>query len=156
MIRNIKSVVNANCLSNKIIVEPHAWGEDTALLVGYTTENYFDTILLAEPLWRDTYPYHRALLQSIDGCMGSSSTTAERNPIALISFAHRPTAGHTPENDLEVLQLAASEFSLSYVYLGSSCRYTDPESEGLGEHTIVHLYCLHRGESPPTILETVR
>jgi predicted nicotinamide N-methyase len=77
--------------------------------------DYFDTIILAELLWKDTYTQHRSLLQSVVRCLRPFTGKA------LVCFAHRPVVGiHTPSNDLEFFEMARSnEFELDVHLIGS-------------------------------------
>lgn len=92
-----------------------------------------EVILLADVLWRDTYPFQRALLESI------SLLLSRDNGIVLIGIAHRPCDGHSPSNDLEFLTMANEEFGLLHQKILSTCKYDDAMENDSIE---VHLYKL--------------
>lgn len=78
----------------------------------------FDLVLLAELLWKDTYPLHAALLDTVVRLMHKKNSvvatddSARGGTIVLCSFAHRPTDAHKSSHDLEFLQLAESKYGL--------------------------------------------
>ena len=131
-----------------IRVMEHIWGDtpDSLLVCTGPERPGFDLILLAEPLWKDTYPQHRQLLHSVRACLKkqskpqlSSSHPQCRQrcgPCALVAFAHRPTSvtstangarkeehpesAHTAAHDLEFFSMAREEFGLSVELLLST------------------------------------
>jgi predicted nicotinamide N-methyase len=97
----------------------------------------FDIIICAELLWRDTRIHQKALLDTIYALLSADGGKA------LISFAHRPTDGHSEGDDLEFFAAAeASPYSFRVNYVISTDKYRD-----VGEDTaaMVHLYTLTRG-----------
>ena len=67
----------------------HKWGEDCSALLAAggartAAAGGFDTLLLAELLWKDTRPLHRALLRSVVALLAPAG-------VALVALVHRPT-----------------------------------------------------------------
>jgi EEF1A N-terminal glycine/lysine methyltransferase len=131
VIENIDSVIRTNGLQHCAIAMPHIWGRDIGALLSPiskvdTTEGAahggktkYQLVILAELLWKDTYPLHRDLLltvsQALDPTIG----------VALVSFAHRPTESHPTSRDLEFFMLAERDFGLQAVHICSSQKYCD-------------------------------
>ena len=114
----------------------------------------FDTILLAELLWKDTYSQHHALLSTVVQCI--QPTTGR----ALVCFAHRPVKGeaesdtdnhvlvggdaskrreeHSAAHDLEFFMMAQKEFGMTVLLLGQK-ELPDPSS-GVSDLVMVYLY----------------
>ena len=74
----------------------------------------FDLVILAEVLWKDTYPLHSKLLQTL-------VYLSKSNPriTILLSFAHRPTIGHDAANDMEFLYRSKSEYNFNFELISS-------------------------------------
>eukprot|EP01041_Mallomonas_annulata_P008956 gene8956-18532_t len=84
----------------------HIWGNNVDLIRStFRQDGRFDVILLAELLWKDTYPLHRALLASTTSLLAPDG-------LAIVSMVHRPTVGHSEENDKEFFHVAETEFKL--------------------------------------------
>lgn len=118
ILENIQELLRNNNLWNpgQVCVAGLKWGQNVDLQGVVTADgvcetrpinSYFDLIILAELLWRDTYPLHGALLDTVTRLMGPGCNTT-----VLCSFAHRPTEQHTPVHDLEFLRLAESKHDL--------------------------------------------
>ena len=138
VIENIGDVITANGLHNATAIG-HIWGkENTKLLLDLggmdssgEAEGY-DVLFLAELLWKDTYSCHRRLLESLCSCLNKATG------VALMTFAHRPTPDsleHTPENDLEFFEVAASEYGLTCTLLDTCGKYND-----VGENIPIDVY----------------
>lgn len=123
LLDHVKTVALTNRCSN-FFVEPHRWGDVVDNLVGHVECNGgFDVIILAECLWKDTYRQHDNLWNSVTKCchpVGSTSTT-----IVLISFAHRPCDGHTPDHDLEFIKKGKNMFGFDCKLIKSVDKYHD-------------------------------
>jgi predicted nicotinamide N-methyase len=100
----------------------------------------FDLILLAEPLWKDTYSQHDNLLRSVASSLSSTGK-------AVLAFAHRPTESHTKEHDLEFLTIAASKYRLNHTHVGVFNKYKDVYEDVQEKESVVgvdvHLYILY-------------
>jgi nicotinamide N-methyltransferase len=160
VLTNIQILCQENGIGAKLLAEndgPNATSDDSAfdiaglewgnctqinrILARKAESSGFDVVLCAELLWKDTYPYHKPLLDSI------ASLLAPVTGRAYVSFAHRPTIStteesqHTPANDMELFALAAAEpYNMRVTYLFSSIMYRDVGEESPAE---VHFYCLH-------------
>jgi len=88
-------------------------------------------VLLAELLWKDTYPLHDSLLRSLVSLLHPQGQ-------AMLAMVHRPTPVHTPQHDMEFLSRAQAH-GLEYTHLGVVSRYQDLWDEKFAE---VHLYSL--------------
>ncbi len=129
VIENIVDLTALNNVQENTTVIPHKWGDSVSNIwesitentIALTTEstNSFQLILIAEPLWKDTYPLHNSLLHSISVLLSKS------DGIALISFAHRPTEGHVAANDLEFFTLGREKYGLKHTYVGACNKYAD-------------------------------
>lgn len=155
VVENIQRLIAANALTNAAAVG-HVWGEDMAPVgdaaaahSGDASRRAFDVVLMAELLWKDTYPRHRALLTSVAAALAAGGA-------AYASFAHRPTepaadvadaappppprlpadmpspstlphnaCAHTAANDLEFFALAEAEFGFDCRTVHTCDRYTD-------------------------------
>lgn len=119
------------------VVQGHAWGTDCSTLLRHLppSSDGFDIIILAECLWKDTYPLHRKLLQSATNCLSK-----RQNASVLVSFAHRPCDSHQPQHDLEFFQLAEKEFSMNVQLVKTVKKYADAMDNS--ELVEVFLYCL--------------
>lgn len=136
VIENISQVIHMNKISNTVVI-PYRWGDSVAPLLECTeSKQQFDLILLAELLWKDTYPLHDLLLQSISQCLD------KEHGIGIMTFVHRPTDTHTPANDLEFFENATRKYGLLYKRVGSCSKYYDVFEE---EHVPaeVHIYGLY-------------
>lgn len=149
--------------SPRVVVGGHDWGDEATMrkLLCYTLRGHFNILILAELLWKDTYHKHRSLLSSVKmALIGLPSNESEsRNeshrqaasntvktdyevlPMALVSFAHRPTATHTPGMNDEFFVLAREEFGLSVELLKTSNQYCDVGEE-YSRDFVVFLYKL--------------
>lgn len=123
IIENIDYLLSLNnCPRKDTKVLGHTWGESVEDLVILTEDKKgYDIVLLAEVLWKDTYHLHHPLLQSAWDCLNKSNIDSQ----ILITVAHRPGSGHTPQNDLEFFQLAEKEFKLHATSLLQTSQYTD-------------------------------
>jgi predicted nicotinamide N-methyase len=128
VIENILNVISANALTNAVAVG-HIWGTENVLSllnlgdISATDEQEgYEVIFLAELLWKDTYPLHRNLLESLSACLN------RQKGVAYITVAHRPTStliNHSAENDMEFFSVAFSEFGLQNQLLQTSSKYHD-------------------------------
>lgn len=151
IIGNIKDVVKTNGIDNVIIL-PYEWGTNPSLLLDAISDisdddssttnaqqdwrqQHYDVILLAEVLWKDTYPYHSDLLFTVQSCLSPSG-------IVLITIVHRPTANHSIDQDLEFLSQAKEQYGLQCRYLGLNHDYKDVFEDDRDKHCEVHLYVL--------------
>ena len=137
VIETIQLVIETNKLNSSVAI-PHIWGENIELLnsYGYNNQGYH-LILLADLLWKDTYLQHSNLLQTISSCLLNSEID---DSIALVAFAHRPTATHTRENDMEFFSLAELKYSMICEHLLTSSDYgCDIDSV---ETIEIHLYSM--------------
>jgi predicted nicotinamide N-methyase len=151
ILHNISELLHDNaidCELQRVFVKGHKWGDsvDELLQLGASEtvnselHGKFDTIILAELLWKDTYTLHRPLLQSVTDCL---CTTRGQ---ALVGFAHRPVPGvHSSDQDMEFFVMAEQEFGLSYSLVGSR-DLADPFAGDNGE-VAVHLYVLQLKDS---------
>lgn len=120
VIDNMVALQSANHCS-RMTVLPHQWGHEheTQHLKELSTDKQgFDLILLGEVLWKDTYKQHGALLASVSGCLKPTG-------VVLLAVVHRPTDGHTAENDLEFLRRAQVEHGMVSQLLSTCSRYKD-------------------------------
>ena len=128
VIENIMNVISANSITNAIAVG-HIWGIENVppILnlgdISATDEREgYDVVFLAELLWKDTYPLHRKLLESLSACLN------RRTGIAYMTVAHRPTSvliNHSAEHDMEFFSVAFSEFGLQHKLIQTSSKYHD-------------------------------
>lgn len=128
---NITQLLVENEIHTGIRVASLIWGEplDSAVFDSVPCNNQkFDVILMAELLWKDTYPLHEKLLKSLVMYLCPQG-------LALMAFAHRPTAEHSPERDLEFLEKAREEFNLRCTLLSIVSKYRD-----VGEEDIVDVF----------------
>lgn len=142
LIENIESLITANSIpASQAKALGYIWGHDVNELSSQTDCGRFDLILLAELLWKDTKPLHRALLSSVRQLLAATGK-------ALVTLAHRPTPTqescflhvvHTAEDDLEFFKLAVSDFGFVVTRLGSCADYNDAAS-GSGEAVEVFLF----------------
>lgn len=142
VIENIINVISANSITNAIAVG-HIWGAENVIPIlnlgdistAGEREGY-EVVFLAELLWKDTYPLHKKLLESLSACLNRHSGTA------YMTVAHRPTSkliNHYAENDMEFFSIAFSEFGLQHQLLQTSSKYHDvDETVSIN----VHLYSL--------------
>jgi predicted nicotinamide N-methyase len=117
VLANIEELIKTNNCQRSLVFG-HEWGENCDNLIEIVGKK-FEVILMADVLWKDTYPSHRSLLKSIVTLLD------DKDGIALLSFAHRPCALHSIENDLEFFQVAKEEFELEWEMLQSTRKYTD-------------------------------
>ena len=117
LIDNINTIFMRNNLT-KYTALPYTWGDDADALLSSSPSGCFDVILIAEPLWKDTYIQHDNLLRSISYLM------SEHN-IVYLSFAHRPTDTHTPLHDLELLVKSGEKYHWNVKFLLTSLKYCD-------------------------------
>jgi nicotinamide N-methyltransferase len=135
---NIERVLECNQIVSATVTG-HVWGRNVECLVQLTAKygrDKFDTILIAEPLWKDTYKFHRDLLTSIKACLSK-----KEGSVALLAFAHRTTEEHTKERDLEFFAVAQAEFQLSCSKVFESCEYCDVdelEPTNVFVYSIIH------------------
>ena len=136
---HIATLVERNKLSNCNVLA-HKWGEDMDKLlhVSEDTLNGYDLIILAELLWKDTYPEHFRLLTSVAHCLSKEAG------IAVVAFAHRATAKHSEENDMEFFDTAQRDFGLKCTRVCTSADYYDVDSD---EKATVKLYFMHFAEN---------
>ena len=144
ILNNIKELIIENELMTScedISVRGHIWGEDVEMLLKdddksstmvlntdqeVLNNNKFDTIILAELLWKDTYSLHNSLLLSVVKCLKPSTGRV------LVGFAHRPVDGiHSVDNDLEFFELAEKNYNLS-IKLLETRELNDPFSSDNG------------------------
>lgn len=128
VIENITDAISANSLTNAVAVG-HIWGTDnllTLLRLGdiSASDNLqgYEVVFLAELLWKDTYPLHRNLLESLSGCLN------RQTGIAFMTVAHRPTStliNHRADNDMEFFSVAFSDFGLQHQLLQTCNKYYD-------------------------------
>jgi nicotinamide N-methyltransferase len=134
VIQNLQEVIEANKTTHNTTVCSHEWGSSiSGLFTCLNDTRLFDLILVAEPLWKDTYPLHKQLLSSIKRLLASDGK-------ALITFAHRPTTNHCPANDLEFFTRGRSEFALEWTYIGADSSYRDAQEDE--DFIEVHIYCM--------------
>jgi predicted nicotinamide N-methyase len=106
-----------NC--NNLIVEPFKWGQDPDILFRHTNHERFDLVLLAELLWKDTYPLMRDLLLTVKSCL------KPKTGIALFSFAKRLCEEFTEEMIYDFLKLAKEEFCFTVELIEVNEKYMD-------------------------------
>ena len=77
VIENILNVISANSLTNAVALG-HTWGKGNVLPVlnlgdisATDEQEGYEVVFLAELLWKDTYPLHRNLLESLSACLNS-------------------------------------------------------------------------------------
>lgn len=144
VLENLRELLADNGVTESLCeVRPHVWGEDVSPLLSLLpptlsgSEGRFDVLLLAELLWQDTAALHPALLLSIQACLGARG-------VALVSFAHRPTPTHSPNDDLRLFDLAAAAGLTTVLLETNAADYRDGSS-GSGEGPVaVHLYAMRR------------
>eukprot|EP01036_Dinobryon_divergens_P024204 gene24204-32633_t len=136
---HISTLVERNNLSNCNVLA-HKWGEDmdTLLHVSEETLNGYDLIILAELLWKDTYSEHFRLLTSVAHCLSKESG------VVVVAFAHRATAEHSEEKDMEFFDIAQKHFGLKCTMVYSNRDYYDVDSD---EKAVVKLYFMHFSEN---------
>lgn len=78
----------------------------------------YDIVLLAEPLWKDTYKFHDDLIYSI-------SLLSNENTVIYLSFAHRPCEIHKKENDLEFIEKLCKKLNFQYELILINNLYQD-------------------------------
>jgi predicted nicotinamide N-methyase len=110
ILSNIELLLSQNRITTGVAVMGHIWGDDvTPMLTAGKSDSdpvQFDVIIMAELLWRDTYPLHQKLLSSASQCLASGG-------IALVSFAKRPIdpgsaeIGMVPHNDDDFFVMAS-------------------------------------------------
>lgn len=139
ILENIDDVLRINKCQSAVSVG-HKWGEEVdsmhKVILTNTAGGAVDVnvILLADVLWRDTYPHHADLLKSV------ANLLSDTDGIVLIGIAHRPCEGHSPDQDMEFISLASSNFGLLHEKVLSTCQYADAmESDPIE----VHLYKLY-------------
>lgn len=118
VLQNIEDLLIRNHINENVHVTGHIWGESASDMLSWVDDTGFDVILMAELFWKDTYQHHRNLLETV-------SSTLSKTGIVLVSFAHRPSVDHSPDNDLEFFSLASSEFGLESVHLGTFSKYRE-------------------------------
>jgi EEF1A N-terminal glycine/lysine methyltransferase len=142
ILENIQDLLQNNglWLPDKVHVAGLKWGLETSLSgigmadgVSDTDLNHlmapsYDLIILAELLWKDTYPLHGDLLDTVARLMRPGGGTT-----VLCSFAHRPTETHAPARDLEFLQLAESRYGMKCEKIGSKWV---PDASGGGAYEV--------------------
>jgi predicted nicotinamide N-methyase len=138
VIENIQHMISSNNLTSSI-ARGYVWGDDAADIVSLSKTNTddqgsYDTILLADILWKDTYPQHRNILRSIKYLLSRSIGST-----ALVAFTYRSTIEHRPENDLEFFTIASHEYELTYDFILSSNKYCDVD----GNPIEVFLFSMH-------------
>lgn len=145
VVENLRELLADNGIAESLCEAlPHVWGQDPGPLLSllppsaqHGGEGGFDVLLLAELLWQDTAALQPALLQSVLACLGPHG-------VALVSFAHRPTAAHSPAHDLRLFDLAAAA-GLSTALLETNATDYCDDSNGIGEGPVpVHLYAMRR------------
>ena len=117
LIDNINTIFKENSLT-KYTAIPYIWGDDAEALLTSSPSGRFDVILIAEPLWKDTYIQHDNLLRSI-------SYLHSEHTVVYISFAHRPTDTHTPSHDLELLVKSSEKYHWNVNLISTSLKYCD-------------------------------
>lgn len=144
IIENIDDLIVLNRLNNACSCS-YKWGDtvDSLLQIiksptGTKSEDQtkFNLIICAELLWRDTYPQHDNLLHSI------SQSLCPRSGVAIVTFVHRPTAEHTPENDLTFFTAGQERYGLRSKQLGVVTKYKDCLDDGDG-NADVQVYALY-------------
>jgi nicotinamide N-methyltransferase len=111
----------------------HVWGESVDNLVDKSIGQGFQLILLAELLWKDTYPLHMDLLKSVVASLNIHG-------VVLAAFVHRPAEQHTREKDLEFFEAATKHFGLCCTLLDVvRDKYADVDESSLAD---VYLYRL--------------
>ena len=102
VVENIANQFRENGIDTSVgVAMGFIWGQDCSELLNHSKDG-FDTILLSELLWKDTYKQHSSLLRSV-------KTLLAPRGVALVSFVHRPTTAHGPEHNLEFFTRAASQ-----------------------------------------------
>jgi len=102
VVENIARQFGENGIDSSVgVAMGFIWGQDCSELLHHSKDG-FDTILLSELLWKDTYKLHSSLLRSV-------KTLLAPRGVALVSFVHRPTTAHGPEHNLEFFTRAASQ-----------------------------------------------
>lgn len=133
---NIGAVLTTNfgdrTAGGRAAVCGHAWGEDCASLLALNGGARFDLLLLSELLWKDTFPYHGALADSVAGALATDGQ-------ALLSVVHRPSGEHCERSDLRFLAALESR-GLASEALGSAAHREAAD----GEDVTVLLYSISR------------
>lgn len=88
ILQNIEYLLSVNSLSSRAAVMGYSWGDSVTTLLGAphtneSTSQLYDVVIMAELLWRDTYPLHRKLIISAHECLTPGG-------VAYVSFAKRP------------------------------------------------------------------
>lgn len=135
VIENIEEVMQMNDIEQAIVL-PHLWGDSVEDLRQCVNGAYFDVLILAEVLWKDTHHLHDLLLQSV------SQTLDRERGVALMTFAHRETDAHKATNDLEFFVLAEEKYGLRSKCLGQSTKYKDVFEDG-DSNAVVNVYLLY-------------
>jgi len=135
VIENIEEVMQMNHIKQAIVL-PHLWGDSVDDLRKCVEGAFFDVLILAEVLWKDTYHLHNQLLQSI------SQTLNREHGVAFMTFVHRETDMHKAENDLELFTVATEKYGLRSKYLGKSAKYKDV-FEDSDSKAVVNVYILY-------------
>ena len=117
LIDNINTIFAENDLT-KYIAIPYIWGGDAEALLNFSPSDRFDVILIAEPLWKDTYIQHDNLLRSMSYLLSDHT-------VVYLSFAHRPTDTHTPSHDLELLVKSSEKYHWKVNLIATSLKYCD-------------------------------
>lgn len=135
VIENIEEVVRINRVE-QAVVRPHLWGDSVAELSAHMKDSFFDVLLLAEVLWKDTYCLHDLLLQSV------SQTLDRAHGVAIMTFVHRETESHKAANDLEFFALALEKYGIRSKCLGQCFDYKDVFEES-DTNAAVNVYILY-------------
>ena len=135
VIENIEEVMRMNSIEQAIVIS-HLWGDSVDELRKCVEGAFFDVLILAEVLWKDTYHLHDQLLQSI------SQTLNRQNGLAFMTFVHRETDTHKAENDLEFFSVATAKYGLRSKCLGQSVKYRDV-FEDTDSKAVVNVYMLY-------------
>lgn len=133
VIENISELIAENHLEN-MDCRGHIWGSEDV-----TVSKRYDVVLVAEPLWKDTYPLHRALLRSIDALLKDDG-------VCYLTFAHREAlcghgVEHTLDHNLELFMIASIEFNINSQLINTVDKYND-----VGENVPieVYIYCMKK------------
>lgn len=135
VIENIEEVMEMNSIEQAVVVA-HLWGDPVEDLRTCINNDFFDVVVLAEVLWKDTHHLHDQLLQSL------SKTLCHEHGVAFMTFVHRETETHKAENDLEFFTLAAEKYNLRSKCLGQSTNYKDV-FEDSNHNATVNVYLLY-------------
>lgn len=136
VIDNMSEVLQINHIKQGRAMS-HKWGDAVEELTHCIEGKKFDVLLLAEVLWKDTYPLHELLLQSVSKLLNKDGG------IAIMTFVHRETDTHKAAHDLEFFVRAEGMFGLKSKCMGECNKYSDVFEENECGTAVVNIYVLY-------------